>query len=74
MSAAEIYIKATETDPAVRARAALREDHERLRSRLAELTISVEPMADADQSLAADLVDFCRHELREYLVAADRDL
>lgn len=70
MAAAEIYIQATETDPVVIARPALLEEHRRLRSRLAELT-TVEP---TDQAPVADLADFCRHELREYLAAADRDL
>jgi len=69
MPAEEIYIRATETDPVVIARTALRAEHRRLRSRLAELTTP-----GADQVSIADLVDFCRHELREYLAAADRDL
>lgn len=73
MPAEEIYIEATETDPAVMARTALRDEHRRLRSRLAELT-TVKPLGTADQTPAADLVEFCRHELREYLLAADRDL
>jgi hypothetical protein len=73
MAAGDIYIQATETDQAFTARAAAREAQQRLRSRLAELT-TAEPTAGADQSSVADLVDFCRHELREYLVAADRDL
>lgn len=73
MPAAEIYIQATETDPEVIARTALRDGHRRLRSRLAELT-TVEPPGSADPAPTADLADFCRHELREYLVAADRDL
>jgi uncharacterized protein (DUF2249 family) len=73
MAAAEIYIQATETDPVVIARTALRAEHRRLRSRLAELT-TVEPPGSADQAAVADLADFCRHEVRDYLVAADRDL
>lgn len=73
MAAAEIYIQATETDPVAIARTALQKKHQRLRSRLAELT-SVEPSDSAAQAPIADLADFCRHELREYLAAADRDL
>jgi uncharacterized protein (DUF2249 family) len=65
----EIFIQATETDPAVIARAAMRETHRRLRDRLAELT-----RAAAGQQPVADLVDFCRHELRDYLVVGERDL
>lgn len=72
MPAAEIYIQATETDPAVIARNALRDEHRRLRSRLAELI--VESPAAADRAPAADLVGFCRHELRDYLAAAERNL
>lgn len=37
MSAAEIFIQATETDPDVIARGVVREAHERLRAGLAEL-------------------------------------
>jgi uncharacterized protein (DUF2249 family) len=68
MPAAEIFIQATETDPAVIARAAVREAHQQLRQRLAELTTDSEPR------LTAELVDFCRHELRGYLAGTDRDL
>jgi uncharacterized protein (DUF2249 family) len=69
MPTEEIFIEATETDPAVIARAAMREAHRRLRDRLAELTASA-----AGQRPLADLVDFCRQELRDYLIVADRDL
>ncbi|MER7243131.1 DUF2249 domain-containing protein [Kribbella sp. NPDC000426] len=69
MPAEEIFIQATDTDPAVIARAAMREAHRRLRDRLAELT-----QAAAGQRPVADLVDFCRHELRDHLVVAERDL
>ena len=72
MPAEEIYIRATETDPVVIARNVLRDEHRRLRSRLAELT--AESPAGPDQAPAADLVDFCRDELRDYLAGADRDL
>ncbi|TCC44872.1 DUF2249 domain-containing protein [Kribbella pittospori] len=68
MPGAEIFIQATETDPAVIARTAARAAHERLRSRLAELT------APGCHPLAADLAHFCRHEVRQYLVDAERDL
>ncbi|GAA1553196.1 hypothetical protein GCM10009789_03390 [Kribbella sancticallisti] len=73
MPAAEIFIQATETDPTVIARTAVREAHQRLRAGLAELT-TTEPMADADQPSSAELIDFCRHELRQYLDVADRNL
>ena len=69
MSAEEIFIQATDTDPAVIARTAMRETHRRLRDRLAELTQSA-----AGQRPVADLVDFCRNELRDYLVVVERDL
>ena len=70
MSAAEIFIQATETDPDVIARGVVREAHERLRAGLVEL----QPVAGGDQSASPELVDFCLQELRQYLAAADRDL
>jgi uncharacterized protein (DUF2249 family) len=73
MSASEIFIQATETDPDVIARGAVREAHERLRSGLAELTAAPSVVGDA-QPRSAELVDFCLHEVRRYLVTADRDL
>ncbi|TCM36188.1 DUF2249 domain-containing protein [Kribbella sp. VKM Ac-2568] len=73
MPAAEIFIRATETDPDVIARSVVREAHERLRAGLAELT-NAHPVAGGDQFASAELVDFCLHELRPYLVAAGRDL
>ncbi|WP_410790625.1 DUF2249 domain-containing protein [Kribbella sp. C-35] len=66
MAASEIFIQATETDPDVIAGRAVREAHDRLLSGLAELT-TVQPVAQ-------ELVDFCLHEVRRYLVTADRDL
>jgi uncharacterized protein (DUF2249 family) len=71
MPASEIFIEATETDPDVIARDAVREAHERLRSGLAEL-ISAPSATNGARS--AELVDFCLHEVRRYLVTADRDL
>ncbi|TDU87872.1 uncharacterized protein (DUF2249 family) [Kribbella voronezhensis] len=71
MPASEIFIEATETDPDVIARDAVREAHERLRSGLAEL-ISAHSVVDGARS--AELVDFCLHEVRRYLVTADREL
>ena len=73
MPASEIFIQATETDPDVIAQGAVREAHERLRSGLAELT-AAQPGTGAAQPRSADLVDFCLHEVRRYLVTADRDL
>jgi uncharacterized protein (DUF2249 family) len=73
MPAEEIYIQATETDPVVIARDALREEHQRLRSRLAELT-TAGAVAGVGQLSVANLVDFCRHELRNHLVAADLEV
>jgi uncharacterized protein (DUF2249 family) len=73
MPASEIFIQATETDPDVIARGVVREAHERLRIGLAELT-TAQPIAGGEQPRSADLVDFCLHDLRQYLVAADRDL
>jgi uncharacterized protein (DUF2249 family) len=71
MPASEIFIQATETDPDVVARDAVREAHKRLRSRLAEL-IAAQSVADGAGS--RELVDFCVEELRRYLATADRDL
>jgi uncharacterized protein (DUF2249 family) len=73
MPASEIYIQATDTDPDVIARGVVREAHERLRSGLAEL-IAEHSVVDGVQSQSAELADFCLHELRGYLVTADRDL
>ena len=73
MPASEIFIQATETDPDVIARAAVHEAHERLRSGLAELT-TTQPVAQGAEPRSAELVDFCLHEVRRYLVTADRDL
>jgi uncharacterized protein (DUF2249 family) len=72
MSASEIFIQATETDPDVVARGAVREAHERLRSGLAELATAQPVVGDAQPR--SELVDFCLHEVRRYLVTADRDL
>jgi uncharacterized protein (DUF2249 family) len=72
MPASEIFIQATETDPDVIARGVVRDAHERLRSGLARIT--AQPVAGGDQSLSAELLDSCLHELRQYLVAANRDL
>jgi uncharacterized protein (DUF2249 family) len=73
MPASEIFIQATETDPDVIARGVVREAHERMRTGLAELT-TAQPISGGEQPRSADLVDFCLHDLRQYLVAADRDL
>lgn len=72
MPASEIFIQATGTDPDVIARRVVSEAHERLRTGLAELT--AHPVTGGDQRRSAELVDFCLHELRQYLVAAARDL
>ena len=69
----EIYIDATETDPAVRAQAALRSTHQRLHGRLVTL-VEVEPVAAAGESARAALVGFCGGELRRYLDACDQTL
>lgn len=73
MPASEIFIQATETDPDVIARGAVHEAHERLRSGLAELT-TTQPVAEGTEPRSAELVDFCLHEVRRYLVTADGDL
>ncbi|TCO42396.1 uncharacterized protein (DUF2249 family) [Kribbella antiqua] len=73
MPASEIFIQATETDPDVIARGAVREAHAQLRSGLAELT-TVQPVAQGAEPRSAELVDFCLHEVRRYLFTAERDL
>jgi uncharacterized protein (DUF2249 family) len=73
MPAWEIFIQASETDPYVIARDAVREVHELLRSGMAELT-TAQPAARAAEPRSAKLVDFCVHEVRRYLVTADRYL
>jgi uncharacterized protein (DUF2249 family) len=72
-SSSEIYIEATETDPAVRARAAVREVHRRLRAGLA--AAGEPPLgAGSRESAHPALLAFCTGELRRYLAAADLTL
>lgn len=73
MSASEIFIQATETDPDVIAQGVVREAHERLRSGLGELA-PAQSVVDGDPPRSADLVDFCLREVRRYMVTADREL
>ncbi|MEU4607319.1 DUF2249 domain-containing protein [Kribbella sp. NPDC023972] len=73
MSASEIFVQKTETDPDVIAWGAVREAHERLRSSLAELT-AVQSGAGGAQPRSTALTDFCLRDVRRYLVTADRDL
>lgn len=69
----EIHIDATDTDPAVRARTAIHQEHERLRARLAAFTGP--EAADGSRATAhSALVDFCTGELRDHLTATDRTL
>lgn len=72
-SSSDIYIEATETDPAVRAQVAIRAVHQQLRIGLAAFTES-EPVAGSQKVVHAALVDFCSGELRRHLVAADQTL
>jgi uncharacterized protein (DUF2249 family) len=69
----EIYIEATEADPAVRAQVAIRAVHQQLRIGLAAFTES-EPVAGSQEVVHAALVDFCTGELRRHLAAADQTL
>lgn len=57
----DVFIQATETDPAVRATAVVRQIHDRLRDRLASL-------AGHEPGIVAG---FCSGELRRHLAAAD---
>ncbi|MCX5251298.1 DUF2249 domain-containing protein [Streptomyces sp. NBC_00201] len=72
-SSSEIYIEATETDPAVRAQVAIRAVHQRLRMGLAAFG-EAEPVAGSQSVVHAALVDFCTGELRHHLAAADQTL
>ncbi|WP_037673235.1 DUF2249 domain-containing protein [Streptomyces griseus] len=72
-SSSEIYIEATETDPAVRAQIAIRALHQRLRIGLAAFGES-EPVAGSHNVVHAALVDFCSGELRRHLAATDQAL
>ncbi|MFS8199416.1 DUF2249 domain-containing protein [Streptomyces sp. CWNU-52B] len=69
----EIFIEATETDPAVRAQAVIHAVHQRLRMGLAAFG-EAEPVADTPGLAHAALVDFCTGELRRHLAAADQAL
>lgn len=66
-SASEVYIQATDTDPAVRAQDRIHRIHQRLRDELAGL-------AGAEEVERAALAAFCTGELRRYLTAADETL
>ncbi|TYB48951.1 DUF2249 domain-containing protein [Actinomadura chibensis] len=70
MAASEIYIASTDTDPAVRARAALARVQQGLLDRLAE---SAAPRPDADTA-RGELIDLCTGELRGYLAASYQTL
>ncbi|MEV7690645.1 DUF2249 domain-containing protein [Streptomyces bungoensis] len=69
----DIYIESTATDPAVQARSALHQIHQRLRCRLVTLT-EVDPPAEAEEAVRAALASFCTDDLRRYLSACDRTL
>jgi hypothetical protein len=69
----KIFIQATETDPDVIARDVVREAHGRLRSGLAALT-TPQRRDGGPEPRSTELVDFCLHEVRRYLVTADRNL
>lgn len=69
----DVYIESTETDPAVQARSALHQIHQRLRCRLVTLT-EVDPPAEAGEAVRAALASFCTDDLRRYLSACDRTL
>lgn len=73
MPASEIFIQATETDPDVIARDAVRQAHERLRSGLAELTTS-QPLPGAAEPPSVAVADVCLQEVRRYLATAERSL
>lgn len=73
MAASDIFIQATETDPDVIARGVVVEAHRRLRSGLVALT-APQQVAGGPEPQSAELVDFCLHEVRRYLVTADQNL
>jgi uncharacterized protein (DUF2249 family) len=73
MAASDISIQATETDPDVIARGVVGEAHRRLRSGLVELT-TPQQVAGGLEPRSGELVDFCLHEVRRYLVTADQIL
>jgi uncharacterized protein (DUF2249 family) len=64
----EVFIESTDTDPAVRAQARVRQTGQRLRGRLAALS------EQEGAAAAVALRDFCAGELRGYLDACDRTL
>lgn len=69
----EIFIEATETDPAVRAQADVRRQHQALRAGLARFT-GGGTAGGGGEADPAGLRAFCAGELRGYLAAADRTL
>ncbi|WP_326698402.1 DUF2249 domain-containing protein [Streptomyces sp. NBC_01754] len=69
----DIHIEATETDPAVRARAAIHRGQRELLAELAAFT-GPEPADGYGDSVHAELTGFCTGELRRHLAAADGTL
>ena len=73
----EVFIQATETDPAIQARAVIRTSQQRLlaalRPKVALLT-ELELGADAREAALATLTDFCTGSVRRQLNATDRAL
>lgn len=72
-SSSEVYIQATETDPAVQAQTAIGQTHQRLQSRLAAL-ISPGAGAGIGEHGPAALAAFCSGELCRHLAATDQAL
>ncbi|UXY31975.1 hypothetical protein [Streptomyces sp. HUAS TT20] len=73
----EVFIQATETDPAIQARAVIRGGQQRLlaalRPKVALLT-ELDLGTDAREAALATLTDFCTGPVRRYLNATDRAL
>ena len=71
MTSSEIYIQATDADPAIRAQGAIRQVQQSLQRALASFTLCSADTSDRDR---AALAAFCSGELRRYLAAADQAL
>jgi len=67
----DIHIEATETDPAARARSAIRAAHRRL---LAGLAASIASAPDPDEGVRTTPAEYCAGPLRGHLAATDATL
>lgn len=71
MTSSEIYIQATDADPAIRAQSTIRQVQQSLQRALAAFTLCADGAGEHNRS---EPPAFCAGELRRYLAAADQAL